>query len=241
MIMQIGNDELDSVCKTVLVPALADCGLDAKRVDKHNRGELLKSEIIRFIETADVVLADLTNERPNCYLEIGYVMGVGKFANLILTCRDDHRADSPDRKVGGPTVHFDLGGYDILFWRPDRLPDFRQELAKRIRRRLAILAPTSTGIESSLYDQWLGAQREPAFAGLKSLAFKGYLEVRFSLVDEQINKGPVDLLAAARSAQIHASGWPMGVVLENGTDARPAETAAERRPGPRPGCEPGQS
>ena len=96
--MQIGNTEMDGICEKVFVPALDECGLEAKRVDKHNRGELLKSEIIRFIEDADIVIADLTNERQNCYLEIGYAMGVGKFSNLILTCRDDHRADSPARR-----------------------------------------------------------------------------------------------------------------------------------------------
>ena len=99
--MQIGDRELDDICEQVFVPALKECGLEAKRVDKHNRGDLLKSEIIRFIESADIIVADLTNERPNCYLEIGYAMGKGKFANLILTCRDDHRPDSPERKLTG--------------------------------------------------------------------------------------------------------------------------------------------
>ena len=62
IIMQIGNDDLDRMCEQALVPALGSCGLDAKRVDKHNEGALLKSEIIEFIERAEIIIADLTNE-----------------------------------------------------------------------------------------------------------------------------------------------------------------------------------
>ena len=115
IIMQIGNEELDKVCREAIVPALRTCGLDPKRVDKHNKGGLLKSEIIAFINQADIIIADLTNERPNCYLEVGYAMGREKYSNLILTAREDHNPDSPNHIRNGPKVHFDLAGYDILW------------------------------------------------------------------------------------------------------------------------------
>jgi hypothetical protein len=140
VIMQIGNRELDAVYERILVPTLRACGLDPKRVDRHNAGGLLHSEIIAFIEESDLIVADLTNERPNCYLEVGYAMGAGRFTNLILTAREDHNADSPNHRAGGPKVHFDLVGYDILFWDPDRPERFRGELAKRVQRRLNILS-----------------------------------------------------------------------------------------------------
>lgn len=105
IIMQIGNGELDQVCEKAIVPAVQACGLDARRVDKHNEGGLLKSEIIKYIQNADIIVADLTNERPNVYLEIGYAMGIDKFRNLILTVREDHFPDSPKYMRGGPKVH----------------------------------------------------------------------------------------------------------------------------------------
>lgn len=85
IIMQIGSSDMDHACEQAIVLALRACGLEPKRVDKHNKGELLKSEIISFIENSDIIVADLTNERPNCYLEVGYAMGVDKFRNLVLT------------------------------------------------------------------------------------------------------------------------------------------------------------
>ena len=134
IIMQIGNPELDAVCEKAIVPAIEACSLDPKRVDKHNQGGLLKSEIIGFIERADIIVADLTNERPNCYLEIGYTMGIDKFRNLILTAREDHYHESPNYKIEGPKIHFDLSGYDILFWHPERLDEFSHEIMALLSR-----------------------------------------------------------------------------------------------------------
>ena len=65
IIMQIGDGELDTVYEHCIVPAIEANRMVAKRVDKHNQGGLLKSEIVNFIETADIIVADLTNERPN--------------------------------------------------------------------------------------------------------------------------------------------------------------------------------
>jgi hypothetical protein len=136
VVMQIGNAELDRVYERAIVPAIRNCGLAPRRVDRHNRGGLLHTEIVAFLEESEIIVADLTNERPNCYLEVGYALGAGRAAHLVLTAREDHRADSPRYRPDGPKVHFDLSGYDILFWDPERLDGFRQELAKRIRRRL---------------------------------------------------------------------------------------------------------
>src|SRR5215216_5857997 len=82
VIMQIGNGDLDRMCDDVIFPALHATELEPRRVDRHNEGDLLKSEIVAFIERAEVIVADLTNERPNVYLEVGYTMGLGKKTNL---------------------------------------------------------------------------------------------------------------------------------------------------------------
>ena len=139
IIMQIGNPELDRLYEQAIVPALAACGFEPRRVDRHNRGGPLLNEILGFMEEAEVVVADLTHERPNCYLEVGYLLGIGKLTNLILTARADHDPHSAAHRPGGPRVHFDLAGFDILFWRPERLDGFRRELEKRILRRQEML------------------------------------------------------------------------------------------------------
>lgn len=138
VIMQIGDPALNDTYTRTVVPALARCGLAAIRVDTHNRGGMLASEIVSFIEECDVIVADLTNERPNCYLEVGYALGFGRAPRLVLTAREDHKPDGRKHHPGGPKVHFDLAGYDILYWDPERPDAFSQELEKRVRRRLTL-------------------------------------------------------------------------------------------------------
>lgn len=221
IIMQIGNDELDLVCESAIVPALEACGFDAKRVDKHNEGGLLKSEIIGFIERSGIIVADLSNERPNCYLEIGYAMGPDKFRNLILTAREDHNPESPIYRKGGPKIHFDLIGYDILFWNPDRLDDFRDELVKRIERRKAILAPVDKEPISPWNDNWVQTQREVAIPALQTTGKMGSMEVRFALNPPKPDRKQQELLEAARTSTIDTFGWPIGVYLGNVDEYRP--------------------
>jgi hypothetical protein len=212
IIMPIGNQELDKVAASAIVPALVACGLDPKRVDKHNAGGLLKAEIIGFIDAAEIIVADLTLERPNCYLEVGYAMGVDKFKNLILTIREDHFPESPNHKKGGPKLHFDLAGYDVLRWHPDDIDGFRMELEKRIRRRLSIVASATSTIAQPMLDEWFAEQVVAADAGLKKTSLTAFMEIRFSLT------GPdrfslSQLQEAAEYAPIHTFGWPIGVFL----------------------------
>ncbi len=178
--MQIGNRDLDTVYEQVIVPAINACGLHEKRVDKHNKGGLLKSEIIGFINDSEIVVADLTNERPNCYLEVGYTMGHTGASNsdskLILTCREDHNPDSPNHSKDGPKIHFDLSGYDICYWDPSRLEDFREELVKRIRRRRKTLVFGSRKLPDPFKQDWLAFHRSKAIAVLGEIGKKGFME-----------------------------------------------------------------
>jgi len=219
--MPIGNPELDRVAASAIVPALIACGLDPKRVDKHNAGGLLKAEIMSFIENAEIIVADLTLERPNCYLEIGYAMGVDKFKNLILTVREDHFPDSKNHKKGGPKIHFDLAGYDILRWQPDGIDEFRQELEKRVRRRLAITAPPAAAANAPVPNDWLAEQIATADAGMRATSRTGFMELHFALTGVDRFTLP-KLREAAEYAPIHTFGWPIAVVLhKNGARPHP--------------------
>jgi hypothetical protein len=222
IIMQIGNQELDQVCEKAIVPALKSCGFDPKRVDKHNVGRLLKSEIVGFIKSAEIIVADLTNKRPNCYLEVGYAMGLDKFQNLILTAREDHSQNSPNYRKDGPRIHFDLSGYDILFWDKSNLEGFEKELEKRIRRRLQTL-PLSMKTPSAIsWDtEWMDRHHRIAWDGLMHYGKQGYMTIEATLTDQKLSASQVELLRAAKEAQIDTFGWPIGIVLSDERKPKP--------------------
>ncbi len=229
VIMQIGNEELDLVCDQVVFPALESAGLVPRRVDRHTSGDLLKSEVVAFIERSDVIIADLTNERPNCYLEVGYTMGLGKKQNLILTVREDHHHSSPNYVSGGPKVHFDLEGYDLLFWHPDDLDGFREELESRVRRRLAIVRPAARrddirgAMVPAVELEWIEDNRSKALTGLAEMEFNGFWEAS-CLLNPEGNWDQKQLLEAVRESTVPTFGWPVGLVLDP-PEYRPRPTA----------------
>jgi hypothetical protein len=222
---------MDKVCDEVFVPAISAAGLTAKRVDRDNEGGLLKAEIVDFLERSTIIVADLTNERPNCYLEIGYAMGLGKRRQLILTAREDHHHRSKNYKVDGPRVHFDLEGYDLLLWHPDDLDGFRIELEQRIKRRLAIVEAPAPGepdktpvVRRPLADrEWVAEQRTRAELGLQVVGRSGFFEASVSILPKGDWRQPV-LLSAVEGAQVKTFGWPIGLVL-NRDEFKPRPTS----------------
>ena len=139
VIMQIGNAFMDKIWNTVYVPVIQDFKLSPKRIDKHNEGRFLMSEVANLINRSKIIIADFTNERPNCYLEVGYTLGVEKYNHLILCAKENHNPDSPTYQKGGPKVHFDITGYGILFWDENKIDEFKLELAKKIRYQLTVI------------------------------------------------------------------------------------------------------
>lgn len=234
VIMQIGDPELDQIYEETIAPAVRDAGLTPRRIDLDNAGGLLKSEIVGYLESSAIIVADLTNERPNCYLEVGYVMGLGRHRHLILTVRSDHLPGNPDFVHGGPKVHFDLAGYDLLMWSRDDLDGFRGELTNRIQRRLAISESRSSDTEPSAED-WASRYRDHSVPLIRDSVGPGYMELRFELEPPKIERSQRELFDASRDAVIRTFGWPIGVTLnDEASRARPtgngirAEVTASR-------------
>lgn len=213
LIMQIGNADMDSIYKNNIDPAIRKSGLDPKRIDKHNKGNLLKSEIIDNIQKARIIVADLTNERPNCYLEIGYAMGLDKFSSLILTAREDHHHDSPKYVKGGPKIHFDLAGYDILFWSPDNLLEFEKELTNRINRRLLLTTSSEVEIKKDIWDnEWVESQRKVVNDKIEEIGIRAYLEIMSTPLKAPLNLNQSQIMEITKKSLIPTFGWAIGLI-----------------------------
>lgn len=177
-VMQIGNSELDKIWSEIYSPTILECGLKPTRVDQDDDGRLLKPQIIEFLNDADLIIGDLTNSRPNCYLEIGYAMGLGRHRQIILCCKENHNADSPNYRAGEQKVHFDLQGYGITWWDSAKLSDFQKQLKEKIQRRLSELpvSPKTVveidrGGQTSNVEEsnWVKKIRNEVFSSLEKL------------------------------------------------------------------------
>lgn len=85
-----------------VAPAFRELGLAPVRVDAQALTDPVITAIHRYIRDADLVIADLTSARPNCYYEVGVAKELGK--PLLLTARtlDD--------------VHFDTRAFQVHLW-----------------------------------------------------------------------------------------------------------------------------
>jgi hypothetical protein len=96
-------------------------GLEVKRVKDVPGDYRITSKIIDMIRDAQLVVADLTHERPNVYFELGYARGLGK--TVITIARE------------GTPVHFDVQDWTYLTYIDSRI--LERDLRKRFEFELA--------------------------------------------------------------------------------------------------------
>lgn len=91
----------------------AKLGLNATRVDEHIGSGFIIRETYQLIRSAEFIVCDLTQERPNVYYELGFAHGIGNGADNILLLAK-----------GGTTLHFDIAPLRIQYYRsqPHRVP-----------------------------------------------------------------------------------------------------------------------
>jgi hypothetical protein len=104
VIMSFDRDDTLRDYKAAVAQVCKDAGFEAIRTDTKpaaNAHQIVDA-IHDHIDACGFVIADLTNQRPNVYYEIGYARGLDK--KLVLTSQK------------GTEVHFDLQGYNRIVW-----------------------------------------------------------------------------------------------------------------------------
>jgi hypothetical protein len=135
VIMAIKNPETEFLWHEVFVPAIESVGCKPRRIDKDEDGSSLSDLIFHFIKNSAILIADLTLSRPNCYLEVGYAMGVRSSLEIILCCREDHNADSENYRPGSNKIHFDIRQHNIIWWEENHLESFKEDLITKLNHR----------------------------------------------------------------------------------------------------------
>lgn len=126
VIMKFGDKMLDYAYEVAIKPVIEEFVYKPVRVDKIQDSGKVTDQILKHIERSDIVLADLTGERPNCYYEAGYADASQK--ELILTIRKDSK------------VHFDLAGNRFIKWESEaQLKEALRERFKYIQEKQAII------------------------------------------------------------------------------------------------------
>lgn len=114
--------DVESFFRDVAEPVLQAAGFCVVDLGRDRQESAwMNTEIFEQLHTADTVIGDLTGQRPNCYLEVGYALGRGH--RTIITAR------------AGEPMPFDADKLPWHFWDPsaDAGPE-REALREHIRR-----------------------------------------------------------------------------------------------------------
>lgn len=117
VIMKFKDKVLDSAYDGVIKPIIKKFQYKPLRIDEIQDSGKINEQILEEIGRSEVILADLTGERPNCYYEAGFAHAIGK--EMIFTIRK------------GTPIHFDLYTYRFIEWETEE--DLRKKLNERFK------------------------------------------------------------------------------------------------------------
>lgn len=109
--------EFDDVYKLGIKEVANKLDVIAERVDEQSFSETILERIYRQIESADLIIADMTGRNPNVFYEVGYAHAKKKPVILITKAADD--------------IPFDLKHHRHLIY-GDRITDLRDKLSADI-------------------------------------------------------------------------------------------------------------
>jgi nucleoside 2-deoxyribosyltransferase len=115
--MKFGDKVLDSAYEGVIKPVVKKFKYSPLRIDEIEDGRSISDQILSELACSEIVLADLTGERPNCYYEAGFAHAMGK--EIVFTIKK------------GSALHFDIAGYRFIQWETE--DELRERLVKRFK------------------------------------------------------------------------------------------------------------
>lgn len=120
------NKRFDDLYK----PAIEAAGMTAYRVDQDSSATVLVEAIEKNIKRAAVCLADITEDNPNVWYELGFAYAAGR--PVVMACSDE-------RQKAGKRFPFDIQHRAVVTYKTESPRDFRafkDSLTERLKAML---------------------------------------------------------------------------------------------------------
>lgn len=121
------RDVFDQRYEDVIAPAIRDAGLEPYRVDQDPKVSIPIQDIEGGIREADICLAEITQDNPNVWFELGYAIACRK--EVVLICSKERTGRFP----------FDIQHRTIITYLTGSPRDFeklRSEITQKVRAYL---------------------------------------------------------------------------------------------------------
>jgi len=126
IIQPFDDGPYDKRCDDVFVPAIQNADLQPYRVDRDPSASIPIDQIESGIHAASVCLADITEDNPNVWFELGYAIAAR--TDVVLVCSDKRTKSFP----------FDVQHRNIIKYSTESSRDF-EELRGKITERIQAL------------------------------------------------------------------------------------------------------
>lgn len=111
-------------------PAIEASGMTAYRVDQDSSATVLVEAIEKNIKRAAVCLADITDDNPNVWYELGFAYAAGR--PVVMACSDE-------RQKAGKRFPFDIQHRAIVTYKTESQSDFQAFTGNLTNRLKAML------------------------------------------------------------------------------------------------------
>jgi hypothetical protein len=137
-----GTDEFEqqkSLYEDIVKPAVEEAGLGYTciRVDDIMRPTSIIKDIVKYLWSSDIVIADLTGQNPNVFYELGVRHALKGRTVMLVQSIDD--------------VPLDVRSYRVIEYSPNNAAGFRRVI-KEIRRHLEELSKDPSAMDSPVID-----------------------------------------------------------------------------------------
>lgn len=134
--------EFDDIYKLGIKDAASQVGINAERLDEQMFGEGMLERIYRQIESADIIIADMSGQSSNVFYEVGWAHAKGKLCILLTNDAKDIPFDLKHRRhieYKGSITHLKSELIRHLEWAKREV-----ENTKKSKLRIEIKEPTAT-------------------------------------------------------------------------------------------------
>lgn len=132
------RERSDTLLKHLIKPVCEkELGFKVIRIDKLPHSNSITTEIVKNLKEADLVIADTTDNNPNCFYEIGYRAALSKPLILIRNSEKN--------------IPFDVAGQNIIDYKLDNF-DAGDDFKSKLKDIISILDFSSSKPENKKTD-----------------------------------------------------------------------------------------
>ena len=132
IIQPFDNDKFDKRFDDIFKPAIIKANCEPYRIDQDLSVSIPINDIEKGISESAICFADITNDNPNVWYELGFAFACGK--DVIMVCSDERQGKFP----------FDIQHRQIIKYKTGSISDFNTLALSITQKIIAIQSKSKT-------------------------------------------------------------------------------------------------